>query len=175
MQKSRVFGGNFIESLANYNHESQSWKMSQICLPWGCQKYSDPFPKSGIMQNGVLYQLHNLELPTYEREYSLLPTPVAADVDKHTPGGLVRLITYPEGQKMYSKGDHRNLPTPTAHDYKVTGAPGDYRRARKNGSNLQCHVIPETPDLPTGERPRLHPQFVEWMMGFPIGWLNLEP
>ena len=91
-----------------------------------------------MMQNGVLYQLVNLEHPIYEREYSLLPTP-------------------------------------EAHDAKVTGSRSDYKRAKQGRSRLQCSLIPETPDLPTGKSPRLHPQFVTWMMGFPIDWLDLDP
>ena len=151
-----------------------------------------------MMRNGKLYPLHNAEHPISEEECLLLPTPVkdspdrtsqyqqggyplmhrimkllptpmATDVDKHGTGGLVRLMTYPKEEKKYSKGDHRNLPTPTKHLHQEYGSPSEWKRA---GPSLITHFI--KPDLTIGERPRLHPPFVEWMMGFPIGWLNLE-
>ena len=167
MLKGRVFGGRCTESLASYDQESQCWRTSQISLPWGCPKYSDRFPKSGMMQNGQLYRLDNLERPTLEEDSSLLPTPTATDPDKHSTGGLIRRMTYPDGQKRYSKGDHRNLPTPTANLAKESGRPSDFKR---NQPKLLTYFI--EPGLPIGQRPRLRPQFVVWMMGFPIDWLS---
>ena len=51
------------------------------------------------------------------------------------------------------------LPTPTARDYK--GASG---RAYKG----------EAKDLPSEVGGSLNPEFCEWLMGFPIGWTELE-
>ena len=63
---------------------------------------------------------------------------------------------------------HRlTLPTPTAHLAKMTGAPSEFRR---NTPSLITNFIEA--GLDTGKRPRLHPHFVEWMMGFPIGWTD---
>ena len=219
MRKSLVFGGKCTESLASYDHESQSWKTSQISLPWGCPKFSDRFPKSGMMRNGQLFRQEDprdSELRTSEKEfsllptpsaqqggmgeidwerldpdkglnqlfytkqgrvtqksletlarYNLLPTPTATDPDKHSIGGLTRRITYPDGQKRYSKGDYRNLPTPTANLAKQSGSPSDF--SRKTPKLITRFI---EPDLPIGQRPRLRPQFVVWMMGFPIDWLS---
>ena len=165
----RVFGGKCTELLVNYDQELQCWKMSQRSLFEEHQMFLGPWPKSGMMRNGQLYQLNNLEHPTVEIGYSLLPTPTKSDVDHHNTGGLIRRITYPEGQKRYSKGDYRNLPTPTKHLYKETGAPSEWKR---KGPSLLTKFI--KPNQPIGKRPRLHPPFVEWMMGYPIGWTNLE-
>ena len=193
----RVFGGKCSELLANYNLGSLSWRTSQRSLFGGYQKFSGRWPRTGMMQSGQLFLLLNVErrteeteslllptpcaaqiqsperrqraielaqqnLPLYTRRtvegkkipnarnfsvldalvyYSNLPTPTKTDVDKHSTGGLIRRLTYPEGQQVYSKGDHRN----------------------KSESNLTI-----------GERPLLNPQFVEHMMGFPIGWTSLE-
>ena len=96
----------------------------------------------------------------------MLPTPTATDPDKQSTGGLHRRIVL--GQK-YSKGDHRykDLPTPTAHLYKEQGSPAEFKR---KSQTLICRFI--DPDMDIGERPRLSPHFVTWMMGFPIDWLD---
>ena len=173
MERSRVFGGKCGELLASFDQELCVWKTSQGCLPWGSEKYSAAWPRSGMMRSGKLYRLHNAEHPIEETEYSLLPTPLATDVDKHGTGGLLRLITYPAGQKRYSIGDYRNfhsnLPTPTKHFHQEYGSPSEWKR---KDPTLITYFI--QPDLAIGKRPRLQPQFVEWMMGYPIGWLNLE-
>src|SRR3990167_8195765 len=47
--------------LAKYDHDSQSWKTSQTCLQengeLGLDEYSETWPRSGIMQNGIASQL----------------------------------------------------------------------------------------------------------------------
>ena len=137
MAKSLVFGGRCTESLASYDRESQSWKMSQISLPWGCPKFLDRFPKSGIMQNGVLYQLVNLEHPTREKGSLLLPTPCAHEAR----------LGYQRRDDPTKKGSQKSLTTVII----------DRMGGRKKV---------------TGQ---LNPEFVDWIMGFPIGWTNLEP
>ena len=78
----------------------------------------------------------------------------------HTQRGLQRLI------------DWGLLPTPTAHLSKETGCPSDYRRKT---TSLIVQLLPEKDKNAIGKKRRLHPQFVEWMMGFPIGYTDLEP
>ena len=48
----------------------------------------------------------------------------------------------------------KNYPTPVARDWKGQGYPGQ---------------------LPTVIRGPLNPEWVEWLMGFPIGWTALQP
>lgn len=76
----------------------------------------------------------------------------------------------------------RFFPTPAAGDYRT---PNDQTRLERNGNlkgeQLRNFVAHSLPDLPTPDGPefspsspslpqRLNPQFVEWLMGFPIGW-----
>lgn len=51
------------------------------------------------------------------------------------------------------------LPTPTAHDAKDISA-ADYNR--------------HTPPLGCVAGGSLNPTWIEWLMGFPIGWTDLE-
>ena len=57
MKTSPVYGGKCGELLANFDHESSSWKMLEMCFEWGDQTWSDHLPKSGMIVNGQLYRL----------------------------------------------------------------------------------------------------------------------
>ena len=136
MEKNRVFGGRCYESLASYDRESSSWRTSQLSLFEEDAKLLDRLPKSGIAQNGQLYQLETLEL-------------------------------------RISDGDGLRLPTPTATDAKMNPC----TPSRHTGKHATCinTVIGQTEEAQQlGQKARLSPLFVEWMMGFPIGWTDLE-
>lgn len=71
----------------------------------------------------------------------------------------------------------RFFPTPQAADGKMVK--GGKRGADSNpslgtaASSLQDHLTPGGPESSQNDRTwprRLNPQFVEWLMGFPIGW-----
>tara|TARA_R110000751_G_scaffold304328_1_gene419751 strand:- start:495 stop:713 length:219 start_codon:yes stop_codon:yes gene_type:complete len=52
-------------------------------------------------------------------------------------------------------------PTPTVQDASNNGGPSQFRR---NSLPLNAQV-----------GGKLNPQWVEWLMGWPIGWTALEP
>ena len=53
------------------------------------------------------------------------------------------------------------LPPPMAHNAKEGGYPAEYTR--------------NTPTLGAHCGGKIHPEFTEWMMGWPIGWTDLKP
>lgn len=53
------------------------------------------------------------------------------------------------------------LPTPTCHNAKEGAYPAEYAR--------------NTPTLATHVGGRIHPNFTEWMMGWPLDWTDLKP
>ncbi len=50
-------GANMQGLLANYSRSSCSWKTSQHCLLEGLETFSETWPRSGMMRNGIAYQL----------------------------------------------------------------------------------------------------------------------
>jgi hypothetical protein len=73
----------------------------------------------------------------------------------------------PNRHKRHSRGlasevDHRNKmwPTPTVNDSKNNGGPSQHRRT--------------TIALNAKVGGALNPQWVEWLMGYPIGWTDLK-
>ena len=70
-------GGNTQESLANYDRDSSSWKTSQLSLVEGSAEFSGTWPRSGMMLNGIAYQLPTLVPDNFGTEFGLWPTPNA--------------------------------------------------------------------------------------------------
>jgi DNA (cytosine-5)-methyltransferase 1 len=62
-------------------------------------------------------------------------------------------------------------PTPTARDYKDVGPNTNYKRLAEKKILAGAVVMRE--QFPTTGS--LNPTWVEWLMGFPSGWTDLEP
>jgi len=73
--KNLASGASTLALLANYDHKSSSWRTSQHCLVEGFTEFSETWPRSGMMQNGIAYQLPTLVPLTKETGSGLLPTP----------------------------------------------------------------------------------------------------
>ena len=83
------YGQNMPESLATFDPVSSSWKASQLCLDGELSEFSETWPRSGMMRNGIAYQLPTLALPITEIASGLLPTPSGVNGGKnHTVGRL---------------------------------------------------------------------------------------
>ncbi len=99
----------------------------------------------------------------------------------------------PGAQYMSTKGkrslpvDVQLWPTPTAGDSKASGAAGYATEGRHSGTTLTDAAVrgfrspgPQVPTMqtPGGSRSvsgrTLNPRFVEWLMGWPIGWSDCE-
>lgn len=161
------YGASSPEFLARYDRDSQSWRTSQCC--WlatagdGFSEYLETWPRSGLMRNGTAYQLPPLVRLTGETAYGLLPTPTATDYGSNqssSSGAAVR----PSLQTMARRN---MLPTPLARDWKSGGRS---KSSLAKGFSMQ---LPEIVKQFEGSGV-LNPEWVEWLMGFPIGWTDLE-
>jgi len=137
-----------------------------------------------MIANGVLYQLHNSELPINESAGSALHIPE----ESRTADGLLPTPTKSgsEHRTRYSQGGRpllhmilKGLPTPTACDPEKQSTGGLHRLlitgTKYSKGDHRYLPTPLAEAHHTGENPKyLNPQFVEWMMGFPIDWTDLE-
>ena len=64
------------------------------------------------------------------------------------------------------------LPTPCSRDHKDSGEKVNYKKAAKKGK--LAGVMVESRSNKTGKDTYLNPQFVEEMMGYPVGWTELK-
>jgi hypothetical protein len=154
---------NSLDSLASADLDSFSWKTSQLSLFGGLTAFSWSSMRSGMMRDGQLYQPQKWEPHTSENESGFLPTSTATPYGSNqspSGGAAVR-----PSLETLAKGG--GLPTPVARDWKGQGMSKERRETRKP-DNL-CSMAKEH-----NGTARLHPQFVEWMMGYPIEWTALE-
>jgi hypothetical protein len=146
-------------SLAWYDQNTCSWKTSQQSLLTDSEQYSGTWPRSGMLVNGLVYELPTVGRRTIGIDGGYLPTPVSIDA------GSGRMNTSPyEGAKprpTLALMARKNLwPTPTAHNAKEGAYPAEYTR--------------NTPTLASAVGGKLNPQFVEWLMGWPINHTALK-
>ena len=158
-------GVKWRESSVKFDHDSRSWRTAQPLLLGDSEPFLETWPAWGWMRNGESSGRTMPALPTAETESGFWPTPLASDGPNGGPNS------------RGSKGDLRlsaavhHFPTPKARDYR-TGDRPESRRARFRRSG-EWH----SPDLNDVAAPggQLNPPWVEWLMGWPIGWTGLEP
>ena len=155
-------------------HVGGIWLTAQrdLATAHGWEEFSSTWPRSGIQLGGVAYRLPPLARLTDVTESGLLPTPttkanqLAPSMMKWPSsrrlaerGGRGELLGYLRGTKGYRGA---MLPTPTARDWRSGKAS---RATLERNSRPLNEVIGGS----------LNPRFVEQMMGFPVGWTDLEP
>lgn len=142
----RDCGQNTRASFASFDPDTSSWRTSQRCLVGGWVEYSETWPRAGTMRSGTVYRLK----------------PSAPII-----GGIACSLS--PGQ----------FPTPTAQRYGTgqNGQRGDGTTFKGKGSpsldTMAYHGMWPDSDH-TGQNGPLSPAFVELLMGFPVGWTDLD-
>jgi hypothetical protein len=67
----RDSGPNTPELLAKYDRDTSSWRTSQLCLDLEWALFSETWPRSGTMRNGIAFLLPTLVPITFEIESGL--------------------------------------------------------------------------------------------------------
>lgn len=171
------YGMTLKESFARLDLDSSSWKMLQVSLMGELTPFLGPWPQSGSMLNGVVSKSPKLAETITETEFlslDIYPTPTASQITTEGTTRLYRnlflngVLTLEEAMVMNGnynplnkKGSLQMWSTPTARDWKDNG---------KSPSELNRN----SDTLSTQAGGKLNPQFVEWLMGWPIGWTDLE-
>ena len=152
--------------LASYDPATSSWRTSQLCLEGGLAEFSETWPRSGMMRSGTAYRLPPLVPRTGATGFGLWPTPTVGGGGHTLPEGTTRTGQTRDGRKQtvclarYVMQTERKIwPTPSVC--------GNYNRkgASKTSGDGLATVIGGA----------LNPTWVEWLMGFPCGWTDLEP
>lgn len=160
-ESEAAFSSRSLGLHASLDPHSCSWKMSQGCLFEGWTESARSWPRQGMTIGGECYQLTTWERHTCGSECGyLLPTPNASD-----SGGYNKSASAGAKKRYGLIGMARRglLPTATATDYKQ-------RTHYGNGSLALLGAI----QISDPKAKYLNPQFVEAMMGLPIGATELE-
>lgn len=186
------------ESFARYDHDYCFWKTSQGSLLGDLPMFSDPWPKSGSMRNGVVIQRQKSVPPISEKEYSLWLTPKASEHGEKSETFVKRMGDRNQGAFSGLMDQAKSWPTPRATDGDKdphAGFQGRLRALRREARLWQtpkAHDAQDTvsasemrrnsPSLPAQaigmdgkDTMDLNPQFVEALMSWPIKWTGSEP
>lgn len=143
-------------SLARFDRDSRSWKTVQLCLLGDSELSSVTWPRSGMTADGQCWELPMSELRTSGTDSGLWPTPTAS---LGTNGGRVTPAKAREGGTLIEALSARTKwRSPNTVDAKGGTRKGD-------GQLQLCHQVGGN----------LNPTWVEWLMGWPLGWTDLEP
>ena len=75
MEQPPASGPNMLESFAKWNRDSSLWKTSQLSLLEDSTEFSETWPRSGSMRNGMCFQRQESERRTFAAGSSSWPTP----------------------------------------------------------------------------------------------------
>ncbi len=123
------------------------------------------------MRNGVCFQQPMLELPTYASDGgALLPTPTVQDAHNNAAPSQTKRNAMPLNVAVL------HIPTPTAGDAKSSGTQNNPNSNANLGTSLTDFVredggVGRQPM--TQDTPKLNPDWVELLMGWPRGWTAL--
>ena len=189
IKTSATCGLPHLESFAKYDPDSASWRMSGDFFPSMTEhtsvKYSGNFPKQGMMRDGVCYPLEIAAHHTSANGSGLWLTPRASDT------GRVESVETFQGRMNRKngrgRGEHcagslaaqvanqKTWPTPTRRDYKGANTPEGLTRADgKSRMDMLPNAVAYC-GTQTRQKGQLNPDWVEWLMGWPIGWTDLKP
>lgn len=150
-------GPNSHDSFAHYDQATFSWRTSQGSLldteGWG--ESLQTWPSAGMTRSGIAYSLQASERPTVERESLSLPTPRAQLGTKRNSTPWIRPLDQPQNLEN-AVARLETFKTPTAAPWSHGGSGGElHKQVAPNGGPL-------------------NPEWVEWLMGCPIGWTDLQ-
>jgi DNA (cytosine-5)-methyltransferase 1 len=137
---------------------------SQVTLDGSLERFSETWPRAGMTRNGIAYLRPPSALLTDGTASGLWPTPISYNERGSREAwclagkGGMDLVT---AVKMW--------PTPTSRDHK-DGSAQACANVPTNG--LLGRVVHESSrqQSDSGASGSLNPVFVEWLMGYPLGW-----
>ena len=197
---AQVSGEKWRESSARYDLITSTWK-THLCLwdedlPWS----SVTLPKWGMTRSGALFQHPTAERPISGNVAGLWPT-ITVHGNHNQPGssknagwglssavkqwptptatlatkgGRVTPRKSREGGTLIEAVSARSWPTPCA-SASASASKGSSPASliRKSGKSRVNDRIDHA--VMASDGGQLNPEWVEWLMGWPIGWTELKP
>jgi hypothetical protein len=146
-------------AFAWYDPDTHCWKTFQGTFLSGSDQFSQTWPRSGMTHDGIAYQL-----PPSARRTSAIAFSLSQGAQGPNSDGLWPTATTGDHTTRFAQGGMplgmaaRMWPTPDASPHKY----------RLQGNSQQSRSLN---GIHGG---KLNPMWVEWLMGFPIGWTDCE-
>lgn len=180
-----------MQPFATWNPTRGAWETSQLDLSGQPAPYSAIWPTSGWMHDGSVYQLPSSAHPITAIASSSLPiagtlfrTPLASDSARGSETldqvcarrGTIALshqvidiaLNGPPG----SRAKYNESETLWSLIQSILDAGGGYARAIARWEHITGRPAPSPTLLNDTDGPRPSPEFVEWLMGLPSGWVS---
>jgi hypothetical protein len=157
-ENDQVCGSTWQGSLARLDPNTSLWRTAQCSLLEDLEQSLQTFPTWGLMQDGALYQLPMLVQTISVKEFGLEPN---NKTFFHTPN-TTGLDGGSNSRKALKK---RMWLTPTANE-DAAGKPGS-KMQKMLGNDP---IVRQDPNGGT-----LNPTWVEFLMGWPLGFTDLKP
>jgi hypothetical protein len=192
-------GNTWQGSLARLDPNTSLWRTAQCSLLEDLELSLQTFPRWGLMQNGALYPLQMLVQTINVKEFGLEPnnetffhTPNTTGMDGGsnsrkalkkrkqmlpTPDASLRGPTKDYDPKAKSQSGRTlqsfaaRWPTPQASDNRDRGNLSSNCVQRRIEIGKQVSLSQSVSNT-SGQ---LNPTWVEWLMGWPLGWTDLKP
>jgi len=160
-ENARECGPTWRGSLAKFDPDSCSWKTVQLSLLGDSELSSVTWPRPGMTAAGQCWELPMSERRTSGTDFGcLLPTPVSIDAGS---GRINKSIGSSRERPTLALMARKNLwPTPSCQG--LNGGSNSRKAFEKCG--VESEIL-------TGGQ--LNPTWVEWLMGWPLGWTDLKP
>jgi hypothetical protein len=175
-------GEKWHASFTKYDPDSSSWKTHQCSLLGDLDEFSETWPRWGLMRNGECWEQQTLEQTIRGTESGLEPIFPTSTASMMPCEGTVRIMRKVwEAGKMSleeasaiagrdvreAQGKVPKWPTPRTKG--MCGGTGSWELLKKNTT------IEEARKMGAGNGGKLNPTWVEWLMGWPLGWTDLKP
>jgi hypothetical protein len=164
-----ISGQKCIESFKSFDRATSWQKTFADCLvskgDWYSRQCVLTWKLSATKSNRLLFQLAPSALPTEGIESGLLRTPNTNQRGTRSAEGLTK------GHQLELQDQIRMLPTPQVFDATATMLIGK----EYNGKTAHAEKLGQAINRRGGMNGlRLQPDFAGWMMGYPLGYLDLE-
>jgi hypothetical protein len=156
------FGSRCLGLFAKFDHDLCLWRTPQRSFLADLELYSETWPRWGLMLNGECWEQTTWEHVTNVTASGLLPTPTVHGNNNAPKQGTKRGTGLATAVRMF--------PTATATAHK--GWSKNHNRA---DTDDRIDYTIEREAALNGQTGRLNPTWVEWLMGWPLGWTELKP
>jgi len=199
MENEAECGEKWRGSFAKYDPDSSLWRTHQCSLLGGLDEFLETWPQWGLMRDGECWEQQTLEQIIRGTGYGLSPngvdsfhTPNTTGLDGGsnsrkalkkrketwpTPRSCSAMAATITPESAWNEKRNPNLetivgrrtwPTPTCHNANEKGSPSEFNRQSPGLGT----VVLIGKDRNGGT---LNPMWVEWLMGWPLGWTDLKP
>ncbi len=183
-------GEKWLASLGKYDPDTHLWRTHQCSLLGDLDEFSETWPQWGLMRDGECWEQQTLERRIRGTESGLSPNGVDSFHTPNTTG-----LDGGSNSRRALKKRKEIWPTPQSRDWKGSSGrslkgmecdlptkvkmwPSPKSRDWKDGTS-QGTMNRQSPDLgkvvgQSKETGSLNPTWVEWLMGWPLGWTDLN-